>query len=67
MELARALVLDCQGRTTHTLVLEVDGTVTIRFHPGGAEARVDPRTRTVLTPSVTVPAGLLDEAAALRP
>lgn len=67
MQLAEARVLDCQGQTTHTLVLEIDGTVTICFHHGGAQARVDPGTRTVLTPSITVPSTLMDEAASLRP
>lgn len=67
MELERADVLDCQGRITHTLVLEVDGTVSITFRHGGAVARVDPRTRQVLTPGMVVPDTLLAEAAALRP
>lgn len=65
--LARTEVLDCQGRTTHTVTLEIDGTVTIHFHAGGHRARVDPATRTVLTPGVQVAPALLDHAAALRP
>ncbi|HXH57594.1 hypothetical protein [Iamia sp.] len=67
MDLASAHVLDCQGRITHTLTLEVDGTVSIRFHAGGRVARVDPHTRAVLTPGMAVPEPLLVEAAALRP
>lgn len=67
MDLATACVLDCQGRVTHTLTLDVDGTVRIRFHAGGHVARVDPVHRTVLTPGITVPDALLAEAAALRP
>lgn len=67
MDLERADVLDCQGRITHTLVLEVDGTVSITFRAGGAVARVDPHTRRVLTPGMVVPDTLLAEAAALRP
>lgn len=67
MELAPAFALHWQGRTTHTLVLEVDGTVITRFHQGGAQARVDARTRAVLTSSLTVPQTLVDETADLRP
>ncbi len=67
MQLATAHVLDCQGRTTHVLTLEIDGTVTIAFRSGGHTARVDPRTRTVLTPGMHVADTLMDEAASLRP
>ncbi len=67
MELAHADVLDCQGRVTHSLVLQVDGTVAITFRAGGVVVRVDPRTRTVLTPGAVVADVLLAEAAALRP
>lgn len=68
MHLATAHVLDCQGRTTHVLTLEIDGTVTIAYrHGGGHTARVDPRTRTVLTPGMHVPDTLMDEAVSLRP
>lgn len=65
--LASADILDCQGRVTHRLVLEPDGTVTILFTDGGHRARVDPTQRRVLTPGMTVPDSLLAEAAALRP
>lgn len=60
-------VLDCQGRITHTLTLEIDGTVSILFRAGGRIAKVDPHARAVLTPGMTVPETLLVEAAALRP
>lgn len=62
--LTRVELLDCDGRTSHTLVLELDGTITVRFRAGHC-ARIDPVTRTVLTPGVTVPVGLLDAACRL--
>lgn len=62
--LTRMELLDCDGRTSHTLVLEPDGTITVRFR-AGHRARIDPATRTVLTPGVTVPVGLLDAACRL--
>ena len=67
MDLERADILDCQGRITHTLVLEVDGTVSVHFRTGGTVARVDPGRRQVLTPGMVVPGALMDEAAGLRP
>lgn len=67
MQLATAHILDCQGRTTHVLTLEIDGTVTIAYRQGGHTVRVDPRSRTVLTPGAHVPDALMDEAASLRP
>lgn len=66
MELATVDLLDCHGHVTHRLTLEVDGTVTIRFTAGGHAARVDPSTRTNLTPHITVPPSLLDDAATLH-
>jgi len=65
--LAASDILDCQGRTTHRLALEADGTVTIHFLLGGRTARVDPRTRRNLTPQVPVPDELLAPAATLTP
>ena len=62
--LTRVELLDCDGTTSHTLVLELDGTVTVRFR-GGHAARIDPRTRTVLTPGMKLPATLLDAACRL--
>jgi hypothetical protein len=65
--LATSEILDCQGRTTHRLVLEADGTVSIHFLLGGCTARVDPRNRRNLTPQVRVPDELLAHAATLTP
>jgi len=59
-------MIDCSGHTSHRLVLEIDGTVTITFVSSGVSARVDPTTRAVLTPGVSVPATLLDHAASMR-
>jgi len=59
-------LLDCSGHPSHRLVLEIDGTVTITFVSSGVSARVDPTTRAVLTPGVSVPATLLDHAASMR-
>lgn len=57
-------VLDCSGRTTHTLTLQIDGTVRISM-PSGLEAVVDPTRRLVLTRGVNVPSTLFDAAASL--
>ncbi len=59
-------LMDCSGHVTHHLVLEIDGTVTIRFRSTGKTARVDPSTGAVLTPGVHVPRALLDHAASMR-
>ena len=59
-------LIDCFGQTTHRLVLEIDGTVTISFVASGTKAVIDPTTRAVLTPGVSVPANLLDHAASMR-
>ena len=66
-DLAHADLLDCQGRTTHRLVLQVDGTVTITFVATGRAARVDPAKRTNLTPMIAVPEDLMVAAATLSP
>lgn len=66
LPLARAQLLGCDGRITHTLTLLVDGTVEIRFAEGH-RAVVDPRARRVITPGVVVHADLLDAAASLCP
>lgn len=58
-------LLDCDGTVSHTLVLQLDGNVTIRF-AAGHEVRIDPVRRTVLSPGVVLPASLLDAAAQLR-
>ena len=66
MELTSIDLLDCNGTTTHRLQLEYDGRVTIRFVHGPV-AVVDPRTRTNLTPHVTVTPSLMDAAVSLNP
>lgn len=57
---------DCTGRVTHTLVLLLDGSVEIEL-ADGRTARIDPTTRTNLTPRVPVPPAVLEQAAHLRP
>ncbi len=66
MELVSFDVLDCHGRVSHRLRLELDGTVTIRFE-GGPTAKVDPTRRQNLTPHVTVSPSLMDAAVSLTP
>lgn len=58
-----AQLLDCNGRVSHTLTLQLDGTVRIRF--SGREAVVDPRTRRNLTPDVAVHDTLVEAACTL--
>lgn len=65
--LATAELLDCQGRRTHRLVLEPDGTITVHFLLHGHCARVDPARRRTLTPGIHVPEELMAQAAALQP
>ena len=48
-------LLDCQGRVTHSLTVEPDGTVTVRVH--GIAARVQPATRVVHPPGFRLGAG----------
>ena len=59
-------LIDCQGRTTHRLVLEIDGTISVRFVERGVTARIDPRSGTVLTPGVHVPPQVMNAAASMR-
>lgn len=59
-------LLDCQGRVTHRLVLEVDGTVSVRFVDRGLTARIDPSTGTVLTPGLHVPPQVVSAARSMR-
>ncbi len=59
-------LIDCSGIATHRLVLEIDGTVSITFVSSRVTAKVDPSTRTVLTPGVHVPPTLMDHAASMR-
>ena len=60
-------LIDCQGRTTHRLVLELDGTVTVRFVEQGLVIRLDPRTGAVLTPGARVPPQVMNVAVAMQP
>lgn len=62
--LRRTHLIDCHGRTTHTLTLLPTGRVEIDF-AGGTTAEVDPRTRTCLTPGVTIPGTLWPEIGAV--
>jgi hypothetical protein len=48
-------LVDCHGRTTHTLTLLLDGTV--RVTTASLVAVVDPRTRGVRPPAVRLGAG----------
>lgn len=57
-------LLDCDGSVSHTLTLEIDGTVSVRFRAGHV-ARVDPASRTVLTPNLVLPSALIDQASRL--
>ena len=59
-------IIDCSGRMTHELTLDFDGTVTVRFGPGGRMVRLDPANRCVLTPGAQVPDQIMDLAAGLR-
>lgn len=64
--LERVQLLDCTGLASHTLTLLIDGRVEVRFRAGHT-ALVDPATRTVLTPGVTVHPDIVEAAAGLRP
>lgn len=63
--LATTSLIDCTGQVTHTLVLQIDGTVLVRFRNGGS-AVVDPQSSTVLTPGVLVPEPVIAAARAFR-
>jgi hypothetical protein len=62
--LASVDVLDCTGAATHTLTLQVDGTVRITT-PHGVPVVVDPAHRVVLTRGMEVPSTLMDAAVSL--
>jgi hypothetical protein len=59
-------IIDCQGRATHTLTLQLDGTVEVRSAMGD-RLLIDPARRCCLTPGARVPEQLMDLAASLRP
>ena len=59
-------LLDCNGRVTHRLVLDLDGTVLVTICGGSTTIRVDPKRRLVLTPGAHLPAALLDAACGMR-
>lgn len=58
-------VIDCTGQVTHTLTLQIDGTVEIAF-ASGRRATADPATRSCTTPGMSIPEGLWPEIMALR-
>lgn len=64
--LATDELLDCQGRVTHRLVLEIDGTVSVHIVDRGLTVRVDPTTGTVLTPRMHVPPQVVNAARSMR-
>lgn len=57
-------LLGCDGRTSHVLVVELDGRVRVSG-PGGHVVHVDPRDRTQFPPTPVLSRGLLDSACAL--
>jgi hypothetical protein len=65
-DLEQVQLLDCTGHPSHTLTLRLDGTVEVRFREGHV-ALVDPSTKTVLTPGMTVHPDIIETAAGLRP
>lgn len=64
--LHQTVLHDCSGKVSHTLTMLADGTVRIEL-ANGRVARIDPRTRTNLTPQVPVPDSVVDHAVRLRP
>ncbi len=66
MELVADVLIDCQGRVTHRLVLRLDGTVSVTSTATGITATVDPSTGTVLTPGVHLPDQVVNAARAIR-
>lgn len=67
MALVSEELIDCQGRTTYRLVLDIDGTVRVTLAASGVIVRVDPVTRTVLTPGIFLPAEVMRAASSMRP
>jgi hypothetical protein len=57
-------IVDCSGRTTHRMVLRIDGLVVIS-DAHGDRALVDPRTRTCLTAGAHVSRDVMELAASL--
>lgn len=62
--LHQVLLHDCAGRVSHTLTLELDGSVRIDF-ADGRRAVVDPGSGANLTPGIPVPPALMRQAAQL--
>lgn len=52
--LEQTSLIDCTGQVTHTLIRQIDGRITVRFHDGRA-IDVDGSTLTVLTPGAHLP------------
>lgn len=53
--LSSVCLLDCTGQITHTLTLDVDGSVRVKV--GQFQARIDPATRLVSPPTVRLGRG----------
>lgn len=60
-------LVDCLGRTTYRLVLDIDGIVRVTLAAHGVTVHVDPADQTVLTPGVVLPDEVMRAAANLRP
>jgi hypothetical protein len=65
MNLLTEELLDCQGRVTHRLVLELDGSVQVTMMSSGVTAQVDTAKRRVLTPGVHLPEEVISAACCL--
>ncbi len=62
--LVREDILGCDGRVSHTLVVELVGLVRVTDAHGHV-VHIDPRTRTQLPPTPRLSRGLIDSACAL--
>lgn len=62
--LVRRELLGCDGRTSHVLVVELDGRVRVSG-ANGQVVHVDPRDRSQFPPTPVLSRGLLDSACAL--
>lgn len=59
-------ILDCAGRTTHRLVLDLDGSVRVTIVSSGRTVRIDPATRQILTPGGRLADDIIRLACELR-
>jgi len=62
--LVRQELLGCDGRVSHELVVEIDGSVRVR-DAHGRVVHVDPRSRTQVPSTPCLSRGLIDGACAL--